>query len=176
MNQKSYQNTLLTIIGTAIAIVAAFYFHRSVMLPFDKVPGVSLIFLPVFLKIVLVVVFEWEAVFGLILGFFVVTNIARPVDILVVDCLLFCVGPMLALLVTRAIFKLPENLSGLTLYHIIMLSTLSAGFQGLNFVYMGSNFATDGFIGDLLGALISLVASSATMRFFEFLHKKKNRS
>lgn len=158
MNIISYRNTTLKISVIAILLLFLFKINNTVLYYLNVIPGVSLLFLPAFLKIAAVTVFRWQGVIGIFLGFCLITNYDRTLEILLLDAFIFCIGPMLALLITQLTFRIPNTLLGLRPHHVVSISLLAASIQSIYFfnVFDDTSYIFSAWIGDMAGSMLTL--------------------
>lgn len=169
MNTLSYSNSSLMPIGIGLLLITLFNLNDTVLTRFEVVPGVSLLFLPAFLKMAAVALFRWQGVFGLFLGFCFITDFTRDLHVVLIDALVFCVGPMAALLLTQVLFRIPNTLAGLRPLHIMFMGIVAASIQSIYFLSIDTEtqHIFSAWTGDVAGALITLFALSLLLRCWE---------
>ena len=166
--------SLLQIIVIAGLLIASFVANRWLVSStvLEVVPTVvSLIFLPAFIKVAVVLVFKWQGVMGLLLGVSYLTDYSRDVGIVVFDVLFFASGPMLALLILQKFGKLSDTLVDLSHQHIIMLGLLSGIIQAVSvgIQVQDSSVMMYVFAGDVIGTVIMLYVLSLAIHSVQYV-------
>lgn len=170
-------NSLLKILGVAITFVLSYRLNQIL---FDDTslhifPGASLIFLPSFVKLSAVILFNWFGLFGILLATLYIEIVAnRPTESIIFTLFVFGCAPMFALIATKKLFAIPDTLVNLKYYHIILMSGIAASFGIINGALGWGDMAVGYAIaaGDFSTDLIMLFSLSVIMRGWEFFTRK----
>lgn len=165
---------LLIVIGVALAWSALFTFNMAVFSQFNHSTYASWLFLPAALRVLAVLLFEEEAVIGLMLGAYLTlphdpsSSLAHELLISIFSGL----APAIAIWFCRRSFPITPSLTGLRGIHIVTVSVVSAG---ANSVLLNLCMAIFGrlnddirqiaavFVGDLTGTAIVLFVLSSVL-------------
>lgn len=166
---------LLTWLAVAVLWVILFRLND---LFFEKLAVsalVSWIFLPAGLRLLSILVFRRNAVFGLFIGSLITTsNIGMSLENTLIISLISAVNPYFAYLVSNALLNINTSLNSLTTKQLLLLSITYAMFNAVShnfyfyFTHIHDEFFISTikmFIGDLVGSLVMLYLFSFAIRF-----------
>ncbi len=130
--------------------------------------NVSWIFLPAALRMIAVLLAGWVGSLGILMGSLATClyflGVSDPSYVVVIASI-SALAPTLALLVCAGFWGVQINLAGLSAMHLLVLSTVAAGFTAIMhnayFIILGKVDAVASstgamFVGDLIGTLIIL--------------------
>lgn len=164
----------LVVAVVALAWMASFEGNAWLFSELEHSGRAHWIFLPAALRLLAILMFGARGALGLVLGSLVTALGTSGGDTLHEIVLAVSSGllPWAAISAGRALFNLPDNLSGIRAQHIIAMCTMSAGANalGLNaYLWLAGRLANDPkqiltvFVGDLLGAAIVLFVVSTAL-------------
>jgi len=168
---------LLQILCIALILVASYNFNEFLFNDtwVQRHPHAALIFIPSFIKLLMILVFGWYGLTGVILGTLYLMDKTGTIYIMVLNVIVFACAPMIALLITNKIFKLSATYDNLKYYHIMMLSLISALFGVLNGVLVHDclDSGISMMVGDFATDMILLFSFSVILRGWEFFTQGK---
>lgn len=169
----------LEILGIAIAWILLYQLNNLILNFFSINNYIAWIFLPAFIRIFAVIVFDWAGVIGLIIGA-MITRDSASIDFWSVISLAIISGiaPLIAIKVCKFMFNLPKTFKGLSAHHLLIFtfaaSVTSAGLHHFHFHYFKIDYSVQTFIammiGDLIGALVMLYLASFIIRLIRAHH------
>lgn len=175
--KEQYKNILrssLIIGGTALVWNSLFDFNNFLFSRFAFSEKIHWIFLPAAFRVIFILLFQGRGAAGLILGAYL-TQPHDSLSDLPYEILLSIssgLAPLVGVAFCQQFFKINDELSGLTGWHIIALSTASAAANAfiLNGIQqaMGRQAASISsigavFFGDMIGAAIVITAISLAL-------------
>ena len=136
------------------------------------------IFLPAFIRILAVMVFEWAGVFGLILGAYITRDLsATDMTTPFVLALISGLAPYLSVRLSQYSFDLPESFDGLKPQHLFIFalagSIVNTLLNNLYYLFAGMEYSiTTTFIpmmvGDFVGTLLMLYFAAIIIRSLRY--------
>jgi hypothetical protein len=172
------KETLFQILITMLAVFIVFHFNIRAFnydwLVFSN--GVSLIWLPAFVKIISVMLFGWRGAIGLGLGCISVMDTDRSIEILALNVVNWTILPLLAIQLSLQMFKVPSTLAGIRHWHIIVVAGIEGALYALTqtILYVmntpGTNIVdtiSGLFIGEVTGTVIVVYTGSLLLRAWQ---------
>jgi hypothetical protein len=173
------QTQVLTFAISALAVallwVLLFRLNRWALSSFDVTVFISWIFLPAAIRMLAVMVCDWSGALGLFVGALFTSQTEPAADLTdgVALAFLSAIGPLLAFWLCTRLLSLPSTLTGLTAKQLLVFATLGALLNAVphNIYFYWSGRMTSPveglvpmFLGDLLGTLFVLYATSIALR------------
>lgn len=172
LNVRTFFVQLSVVAGlwTGLYVLNAWLFDR---LAFSE--HVSWIFLPAALRMIAVLLAGWVGALGIFLGslatciYFI--GLSDPSYVVIIASI-SALAPTAALLICARFWEMQLNLAGLSAMHLLVLSTVAAGFTAVMhngyFLLLGKVDAVASstgamFVGDLMGTLIVLYIAKGVL-------------
>ncbi len=168
---------LIQAVSVILAWVFLFYFNQSFLADFNVNPLVCWIFLPAFIRMLAVMLFDWAGVLGLMVGAFVTRDthlieLSTPIILAIISGL----GPYLSVRFCQTTLKLSASFEGLSAQHLFVFalagSVINTGLNHAYYLYaeMACSVKTTFIpmlIGDFLGTLIMLYLAGITIKIIK---------
>lgn len=174
LNFENSLSSVLIITGTALFWLAFFHFNNFLFSKAALSSRAHWIFLPAALRVIFVLLFQGRGAVGLILGAYLTQPHASPADLPAEILLSISSGlaPLVGVVACQQLFKIDDQLAGMSGWHIIALCVASASANALilnsvEFVIgdrlpdLESIAAV--FVGDVLGAATVITAISLSL-------------
>lgn len=173
------------VVFAALSYTLLFMLNEQLNPIFWERPGVSWLFLPAGVRLLLVLLCGWPAALGLVVGGWLTGSwmLAEHAGLVPVFGLVNGLTPLAALWVARRGFNVRSGLGNLTPLNLVGLSLL---FAAVNVVLLQGFYLAAGlvlpealpsamfamFFGDVTGALVVLVATSMVLRGYRRVRKE----
>ena len=174
----SYQFAVIIIqtLSVALAWVVLYHFNQYIFDDLVINRYITWIFLPAFIRMLAVMVFEWAGVAGLILGAYITRDLhSSSVLTPLIFALISGLAPYFAMRFCQRILHLPQSFEGLKGYHLFVfaffgsLVTVCLNHLSFNYFAMDCNLYTftSMLVGDFVGALMMLYSAAFMLKFLK---------
>ena len=154
------------VVGIAVSWVLIYQLNMKLFSSLAQTPYITWIFLPAGLKLAVILIFGEIAIIGLLIGT-LITSVTIKAGLIksVVLSFISAINPYIAVNLTRHFLKVDAILTNLSASHLLILSFISAFFNGVcHNIYLFTSETSNQpfadtfamFIGDFIGCLIFL--------------------
>jgi hypothetical protein len=172
---------MVQLFAVALAWITLYHLNNLIFSDISINQYVTWIFLPAFIRMLAVMVFDWAGAIGLILGAIITRDPANN-DMVSMFALATISGlaPFISMKACQFMFKLPYSFEGLRAHHLFTFafagSVTSAGLNHFHFNYFGFDCSLDTFIpmliGDFVGTLIMLYLAAFFLRLIRLNYQR----
>lgn len=173
MTSILYPEHLFKVLCIATVMVLSYHLNHLLVVESNLLmfPSASLIFIPSFVKLTSVLIFNWIGLLGVLVAtLYIEISADRSFDAAIFTVLVFGCAPMIAFLATKKMFSLTDTLANLKYYHIMVLSAIAALFSIVNGM-LGQGSIEIGYamaLGDFVTDMLLLFSLSVVLRGWEF--------
>ena len=159
--------------ATALLWIGAFYLNAWLFASAAQTRLVDLVFLPAGVRILAVLIFGWSAAIGLFIGSVVTAAPIWHLPAALVPGLISALGPAAAVFVGTRSLQLRDDLSGIGLRQVAIISIADGAFNAVPsnvFFWWRHRIATPWqdvlpmFVGDLVGTFVLLYLGALALR------------
>lgn len=176
---------VLQALSVSLAWGLLFQLNQYLFSEISVSPLVCWIFLPAFIRMLAVMIFEWAGVFGLVLGAYITGDFSSNQHFTpLILALISGIAPFISMKFCQKSFHLPESFDGLSPHHLFIFafagSVVNTGLNHTFYHVSGMDYSLfmtfiPMLVGDFIGTLLMLYLAAIMIRSLRFYFQNNSK-